>query len=104
VRGQTEVAPHELEQVRGRFGGEDALHDVLVARVALRLPLEDPPAGLGAEYVRPPLLTERLRGVVEGRAPTKDELAEVAEGDRSHPVRVPLHARTALPPALGDAL
>src|SRR4051812_9669397 len=48
---QPEVLPHQRQQVRRRLPREHALHHVTMARVPLRLLLEDPPARLRAEHV-----------------------------------------------------
>ena len=48
---EPEVLAQQRDEVGGRLAREHALHDALVARVALRLVLEDPAARLRAEDV-----------------------------------------------------
>src|SRR5579859_7793563 len=102
-RGQAEV-PEELEEVRRRLARQDALHDVLVLRIALALGLKEREAWLGAEDELLALVYEHLGAVALGSAGAEHHLAKVAESDRRRAVRVPLDAGSGLAPALGHLL
>src|SRR5687767_4060856 len=79
---QTKVSARQLQHVRGRRAGEDALDDVVVVRVAPGLALEYPRAGLRAEDVLAALALHDDGGVGVRRAVAEHELTQGAERDR----------------------
>jgi hypothetical protein len=102
--GEPEVLGEDRGQVPGRLAREHALHHVEVARIALRLLLEDPAARLRAEDVLALAAHQRLGAVALGRALAEHELTGVAERDDRGAVRGEVEVRVALAPARVDAL
>src|SRR5437016_4467987 len=70
IRRKSEVLGQKLGQFSGCFSREHTLYHVLVVGISFRLPQEDPPTRLGAEYVLAPVFGENVRSILARSAGT----------------------------------
>src|SRR5258706_3344289 len=75
-----EILRQQIRQLRRRFSRENPLYDVLMAGISFWLPQENPPAGLGAEYVLAPIFGENICSILWRLASAQWQLTQIAKG------------------------